>query len=175
MNRASFWPRPVATFGLVVLVIAVSGCGRQTGKISGTITHKDGPVKGGTISFVSLEGQPTVSGPILENGFYNIEKINVGACKVVIETESINRGKTTGGGFNKGPKGPPPGVKANQTKDAAERVVPEGYHIASPEDVNSAKMAERYVKIPEKYGKADTTDLTYTVVAGPQTKDFDLP
>jgi hypothetical protein len=170
--RSVSWIRFLSILALVGLLSVVMGCSKPTGSITGKVTFKDAPVKGGSITFSSTEGLPQASGVILEDGTYSIPSITAGSYKVLINTEQYNPNKG-GSGFDKGRKQQPGNPKANEKEDIPGKTIPGGAS-SNPADMAAAKSGERYVKIPEKYNKAETTDLTYTVVSGAQTKDFEL-
>ena len=160
-------------------VLVLAGCARPTGSIKGKVTYDGKILKNGNIQFVSTEGQTTSSAQIMEDGTYVIPSITVGDYKVVIETESYNPNKGAMGKANftkdTGPQKPPPGKESKVKGGPAEgATVPEGYHPSNPAEAAANKAGQRFTSIPDKYQKVELTPLTYTAVAGSQTKDFDL-
>ena len=135
---------------LILLLVVISGCGSKTkgGTVKGKITYNDKLVTGGTIAFHSTSGGGKVETGIQLDGTYNLSNIPPGECKVVIETKSIeNIGmdpRTKAGPKIKLPK--------DAMKDAPAGVKPPD---AAPDDTGPPMPV--YVKIPEKYGKLDTT------------------
>jgi hypothetical protein len=172
--------RSVFLFVLVCGVVALVGCSRPTGTISGKVTYKGEPVKIGNISFVSTEGQTTVSAILAEDGTYTIPTISVGSCKVCVDTSSFNPKTTSSAKGSYGAKGGKDGKEGKSDKvepkplDPSTSKIPEGYHPSNPMDTPASKNKARYTAIPEKYAKPESTDLTYTVVAGSQTFDIEL-
>jgi hypothetical protein len=154
------------------LVIITSGCSRPVGSITGKVTYKGAPLKGGGISFASTEGLPTVSGNIKEDGTYIIDEIKGGSYKICIDTSFLKPasgpGPSTGPGGKK--TGPPKGMGA----PPPDANIPEGYIPSNPAEAAGIENARRYIAIPDKYKDPESTDLTYTVVGGPQTHDVDL-
>jgi len=136
-------------------LLAVCGCGNQTATVTGKVTYNGRLLKGGSVTYVSTEGKPSISGSISEDGSYTLVKVPVGLVKICVDTESLNPAN-----IPKAPMkyGPPAGQSA-----------PEGF---SSGDADTAK--KRFVKIPETYGKEETTTLTYSVTPGDQQHDIDL-
>lgn len=157
---------------LIFLGAAVlsTGCSsRATGTIKGKVTYKGTVLKTGNINFVGTEGQGSSAAQIGEDGTYTIATLNAGSYKVVIETESYNPGRLTA--QNKfAPKQNDAPVKPLDPSIKP----PEGYHPSSPADAQALRAGSRYTEIPAKYGKAETTDLTFTVTGGSQTFDIEL-
>jgi len=122
--------------------------------VSGKVSYKGAPVKGGNITFVSSEGKASASTSINEDGTYTISKVPAGAVQICVETETLNPAKRS-----KTPKySPPPGMKA-----------PEGLGSGNTED-----LSKRYVWIPPAYANPETTKLAYTVKGGSQEHNLDL-
>jgi hypothetical protein len=134
--------------------LVLSGCG-GTGGVSGKVSYKGVPLKGGNVSFLSSDGKGTVSTSINEDGSYSLPRVPTGAVTICVETQSLNpAGKIRAPRYS-----PPPGQKA-----------PEGLMAVS----NSAPPAKRYMWIPPQYADPTKSGLTYTVVGGSQIKDIEL-
>lgn len=140
--------------GLLVLALGASaGCGNRTGTVTGKITYNNAPVKGGHLTFLHQEGKRSVSVQIAEDGTYTIDRIPVGEVKIVVETESLN------------------------PMNAPRRMVnapPAGQVSPHSGPATSVDTSNRYTQIPERFQKAETTDLTYKVVPGPQEYHINL-
>lgn len=169
MRSLRVWIRTVAVVGLAGVLGLTIGCGRPTGSITGKVTYKGKVLKGGGVTFVSTEGQPSRSASIGEDGTYSVPQITAGEYKVCVDTSFM---KAQPGGYASGfvpqgeaskDSGPPPGI-----------TIPEGYTPSSPKAMESVKKGSKYVAIPPQYAKPDTTDLTYTATGGSQTHDIDL-
>lgn len=133
--------------------------------MSGRITYKGAPLKGGSVNFYSLDKTYNKGGPINEDGAYTVE-IFAGEYNVTVETESQKPASRGSSG--------PPGKIAPKSKPLPEDAkIPEGYHGS-----NTAMMAtgkgEHYVEIPKKYNKPEESGLKFTVGSGSQTYDIDL-
>ena len=165
--RSSFprsWVRSTRiTFVFAVGLVWLAGCGRPVGSVSGTVSYKGTPLKGGTITFISTEGQPSAAATLNTEGKYTIPSITGGAYTVCVETASL--------------KPPPNFVFPKNTPSVKldpNTPVPEGYTPSSPNESKVLQNARRYVPIPEHYGDQKKTDLTFTAGGGEQTHDIDL-
>jgi len=137
--------------GLLVLSVAVLGCGGGTGTVTGTVSYKGTPLKGGNVTFVAADKQTHLSA-IGEDGRYTIEKLALGTAQISVETDSLAQ-------MARRPRyGPPAGAEA-----------PGGYKPPDP-----AEAAKRYVQIPKPYGDPATSGLTYDVKRGSQQYPIDL-
>ena len=128
--------------------------------------------KGGNISFVSTEGEPSAASAIAEDGTYSISRITSGEYKVVVETLSL--------------KPLPPGTLPAPVKGKAPPVqkldpdtpIPPGYRPSNPGDGSLVAAQEyktkHYMEIPSFLSSSETTPLTYTVVGGSQTHNIEL-
>jgi len=141
-----------AALGLLGL-LAVSGCG-GTGTVSGVVRFKDEPVRAGRVTFIAVKGQDkygeSKSTAILDDGTYSIADVPSGDVRVTVET------------FLRRSAG-----KSSMPKDMGKGMAPE-----NPEGFTAP--AEKYVKLPERYGSVESTDLIFKVVSGPQTINLDM-
>jgi hypothetical protein len=136
-----------------LFLVPVCGCSKNPSapaSISGTVTYKGDPVTGGTLTFVTKENV-NYSTAIGADGKYGKSDLPEGEMKVVIETESI-KPKTDVPAYGEG-RGNPIGPAPKGAKQVS---------------------AGKYVKIPDKYNSAVTTDLKVTLSSGSQTQDFEL-
>jgi len=151
---------------LILLVVVISGCGskKKLGSVKGKIEYNGKPVTGGKISFHSTSGAEKAEIGILSDGTYSLTNVPLGECKVVIETESI-RGIMD----PRAKSGPKMLLPKDAMKDAPrDAKVPD----APPEETGPPMPV--YVKIPEKYGKLETTPEKMDVKKGDQKHDFIL-
>lgn len=152
-NQARLWRFWV---GLLLLscVLLPTGCGSSQGTVSGKVSYKGQPLKGGTVGlFPATGGGQTAQ--IQEDGSYTFTKVSTGPAKLSVETKSI---KPMTQQAMQGPY-------AKMPKDA---IPPGGKSPFSQGD------ATKYVPIPEQYGNPETSELTYTVVGGKQEHPIDL-
>ena len=146
--------RGLGAFLVFTAAFGAAGCGAATGAVSGKVSYKDKLLKGGNVTFVSLEGKPSASTSIKEDGTYSIPNAPTGKVKICVETESLNPA-----GKIKAPRySPPPGAQA-----------PAGFDTGDPAD-----MAKRFVAIPGRYANPDTTDLAYEVKGGSAEYNIEL-
>lgn len=167
MNRTRFVRNAIVASLLFLSCLALPGCGRSSATVNGKVTYQGKDLKGGSISFVSTEGEPTSAGTINEDGSYTVS-LKAGHYKILVDTESL---LPKNAGFSaKIPKdaktmNPPPGA-----------ALPEGYkpmNIADAE-AKAKENAKKYVKIPQTYASPNDTTLELNVVAGSQTHNIDL-
>jgi len=153
---------------LPLFVVLLFGCKNSPpfGNVSGTVKYKGSPVTGGSITFYASEGgvYPTLIKP---DATYSISSLPAGDLVAVIETESVNpKNIVKADQYGAGQKG------ANRdSKDPKNQKT-----SPMPKDIDPAASAEpgKYVPIPAKYGKKETSNLPVTVTAGKQTYNFDL-
>jgi hypothetical protein len=135
--------------------LVLAGCPPQTATVKGKVYLDGVPLKGGSVALINPGGF-SASGDILEDGSYVVHNVSTGTVKVCVDTESINpKGKSAP--TYSPPKGAP---------------VPEGGY--NPGEGARANKGKRYIKIPEKYGQPDTTDLTLTITGTQMEHDIQL-
>jgi hypothetical protein len=77
-----------APAGLVFLfVLAIFGCGRPMGTVTGTVRYKGEPLPAGTVTFYGANEQSAVA-YIKEDGTYEATKVPLGPMKVTVTTPS---------------------------------------------------------------------------------------
>ncbi len=171
-SSPSGWIRGACVLTAIVSLLWLTGCGRPVGSITGKVTYQGNPVKGGNISFVSTEGEPSQTSPLAEDGSYSIPRITGGEYKVVVETASLRPTPVPQPSPGKGK------TKIPEQKLEANPDIPAGYRPSSPADESAIKAqafkVKRFVAIPNQYGDSNTTDLTYTAVGGSQTHNIEL-
>ena len=167
--------------GLVVggiLLLMISACGPRSGSLSGKVTYKGEPLKGGTITFL---GPYTYSTDIKIDGSYEIPKMYSGSYRIAVETDSV-KGEEGSGPFTfKTPGGmklpsknqlPP---EAKYPPIAKLPVNPKEYGYSQPNVNPDYDIKKRYVQIPKKYADPNTSGLTYDFPGGAQTHNINLP
>lgn len=144
-------PSPGPGRGLIVPVLigllGVAGCGPGVATVTGKVSYKGTPLKGGNITFVSTEGKPTISDKISESGTYTLRDVPTGTVTICVETESL--------------------------KTAARAPVYSAPPGMTNPNAPPPNQANRYVPIPTKYADTATSGLSYKVV-GSQTHDIEL-
>jgi hypothetical protein len=81
--------KAIACWAFVAVLLAVAGCSRSTGTVSGKVTFQDQPLPAGSVSFVHADGT-TVSGSIQE-GNYSIDKVPTGPCTILVVSLPLPR------------------------------------------------------------------------------------
>jgi hypothetical protein len=156
------------------------GCSSGKGDVSGKVTFKGAPLKGGIVTFVSEGGGSNIVASIREDGTYTASNVASGKYKVCVDTESLKPSSTptTKGGM-KGSGGfikEPPGSTGDLAKaaesgkiktgpPASEKNTPGAENYQDP-FARMKENAAKYVPIPLKYAKPETTDLTVEVSGG---------
>jgi len=142
--------RLLATIPLALAFTLFSaGCGEKNpnapGRVSGTVTYKGAPLKGGTVRFHTAEGGE-LTAQISKEGTYSLSDVPLGELAVTVETESAKPKKTEayGGGRAIGQQQPPGG--APPPPDPSE-----------------------YVQIPKKYNDKNISGLRPTIKKGDNT------
>lgn len=169
--------RPWSWVALAVVLVPLAACGPRSGSLSGKVTYKGEPLKGGTITF---QGPYTFSTDIRLDGSYEIPKMYSGTYKISIETESV---KGSGGSTPFAFKAPP-GMKLpskdqlpkEATAPPTEKlpVNPEAFGYSQPKANPDYDPKKRYVAIPKKYADVNESGLTYDFPGGTQTHNIDL-
>jgi hypothetical protein len=149
---------------LPLLLLPAFGCSGgkgATSSVSGKIMlNGQTPVTAGTVTFYPAEGAPVEKG-INSDGTYIITDIPAGEYTVTVETESVKRAENApvyGGGRG--------GAEKGQEKQGRGGMSP------APPDFQGG--TGHYVKIPEKYGKKESTPLKTTIGKGKNTYDIPL-
>jgi hypothetical protein len=163
---------------VAVALVAAAGCGPSMAKLSGKVTYKGSPLKGGTVTFIPEGSGETFSTKIQEDGSYAFDHIRTGKYKVCVETTSVRGGGGSGGGPGAGAAY---GGKQSSSQDRSkiknapppDANVPEGYRTANP-FTDPAEAAKRYAPIPPDYADKTKTKLTYEVKGGVQEHDIPL-
>ncbi len=163
--------RLIPAFVLVAATLALTGCSKPVGTVSGKVIYQGKPLKGGSVSFVSTEGGQSFAAGLNDDGTYSIPKILGGAYKVCVETDSQKPAKDTAAVAGSSQPVIPKGAKFEPPPGAA---IPEGYTPSNPAAAAAAKAAKRYTPIPPHYADAEKTDITYTFTGGDQTFDIEL-
>lgn len=167
---------------LLGLLFLVPACGPRSGSLSGKITYKGEPLKGGTITFL---GPYTYSAEIKLDGSYEITKMYSGSYRVGVETESVKVASEGSGPYGSSAFKGPPGMKLptkgsqlpkEATSPPAEKlpVDPGAFGYSQPKPNPDYDPSKRYVAIPKKYANPNESGLTYDFPGGVQTYNLDL-
>jgi hypothetical protein len=136
------------SFGLLTLMM---GCNNnpqsvEHADVSGKVLFQGKPLPGGQVTFVVVKGGFASSGPIDENGNYQI-KSPVGDVEISVDNRMLQqqRGKPTS--------------------------TP---HLKQPGAEEAKPLKGRWVNIPSSYWDPSTSGLKFTVKPGTQTHDIEL-
>lgn len=150
MRNATLATKSLATWGLLLLTWALSGCGSPTAEVSGIVTYKGRPLPSGTVLFHSAEGR-IEHGLVTAEGRYTIVEAPLGSVRITVQSHAQAPKELPTRG------GKPPATPAGPSTPAIE------------------KRDGKYVQIPRHYLDPAKSGLTYVVQAGSQTHDIDLP
>jgi hypothetical protein len=158
---------PVGVLVVFLALVLLAGCSPPTGSVSGTVLFGNKPLPGGMITFEPKSGQGGngATSFIDEQGHYQVT-LPVGEYVIAVDnTELEARGRKAAP-----PATVPPGIKvpAPAKGPASSDAIKESG--ASP----LTGMTGKYVAIPSKYQRTDTSGLSYTVTAGSQSHDVEL-
>ena len=145
-------PRRWAGVLIFGVLLATLGCGGSQGKVSGTVTYKGQPLKGGKVSFVTSAGDKKAAVAdceIDESGKYSVSRLPPGEYKICVETESF---------------------KPNEQQLMMAKTRPKD----AKGGVDIEARAKRYTPIPAEYGNPDTTPEKIQVKSGSQTRDIEI-
>ena len=148
MNNQALKKRNVRWLaGLLVVVLAASGCGSKTGTVTGTVRYRNHMLTTGTVSFYCEKGE-IVSALISPEGTYHLPRVPKGPARVAVVSHPAV----------------PPGLQANRVPLA----------FARPATPQATLPIKPYTLIPERYNRPDSSGLVLTVHPGEQTLDLDL-
>jgi len=147
---------PLLLLGAVVLIVGCSKGGGVPARVSGKISYKGQPIKAGTMHFVTREGT-SYTAQITNDGTYTATDLPEGEMIVTVETESVN-----------------PHAKGSTSKDADRRMKSMDAREPPAGAGGSPKSENAYIKIPDKFSKANTSPKSVTLTAGRQVVDIDL-
>lgn len=143
-----------------ILLLVLGGCGGSSAgvhaKVSGKITYKGQPIKGGKMLFVTADGTGYPA-TINSDGTYSATDLPTGEMIITVETESLKKSKGTGGASEQ-----------RYTQMQGSMKAPADRAGGTPNN------DELYVKIPVKYATSSTSTLTFTMKSGRNVVSFDL-
>jgi hypothetical protein len=131
---------------LILLPLAVVGCGSNSATVTGTVKYKGQPLPLGTVTIHGEKGEP-VQGAIVD-GSYQVDKAPVGPVKITVSVPKTPKtpGQMSMGG-REGKEGP---------------------------GMPGAGGPKNAVPIPDKYASPDTSGKSTTLSKGKQEYNIDL-
>jgi hypothetical protein len=77
---------------LALLALAVSGCGKSAGSVSGKVFYQGKPLPGGNVNFMSEGPNSTVkTSEIKSDGSYSVSGLPVGPAKITVQGLTARR------------------------------------------------------------------------------------
>jgi Carboxypeptidase regulatory-like domain len=175
------WRRVGSGLGLLVLSLAVCGCAKPTGKVSGKVLQANGkPLPGGTVAFLSVDGTGNpATGEVDQEGNYHLEKVPVGKVKITVSNLHLKEGGPSGPVGVSSDAKPASGSAPPRPQGGGPRTIPPEVLAKIKQEQNipdpQPKQNEgKYVPINKKYADAEKTPLDYTVTPGEQTHNIEL-
>ena len=135
---------------LMLLSLWVAGCGKSASSVSGKVSYKGQPVKGGVVTFLGANSW-TGNSAISEDGSYSIAQVPKGKVQITVDTRALKPNPMAA----KMP-GPPPGTYNPNAQNG------------------TTPSADRYVAIPDKYADKDQSGLSFESQGGKQTFDIKM-
>lgn len=170
MNAAIRFSAGCLFVGILTLA---SGCGDaklSRSKVSGVVTYKSAPVKGGNMTMSNdIGGTYTTS--IQEDGTYSFGDVPTGNYSVTIETDSLNPDKKAPKGAAGDKGGQREKMQSDYMKAMGKGPGADGEAGTGP---SKEELVKRYTKIPTKYATKALSGLQVDVVLGTTLKDFVL-
>jgi hypothetical protein len=155
----------LGTSFLTCLALVITGCGSDDGlgnrySVYGTVTYNSQPLEKGTINFAPEDATGRAASGLIENGYYTLttqepgDGALPGKYKVIITSKDIDMSK------------------AEQLFKAKLK----GQHETSivPKDFMTKAAKSAKSRIPERYGRPDTSKLSAEVKEQSNSIPFDL-
>jgi len=155
--------KSVFLFCSVALSLLVTGCGKKTTKVEGTVTYLNAPLPIASITFIDGKGQRVVGS--VEQGKFSVPAVPIGdEIKVVVSTKAAldecnaweEKYKPAPGSEFPKDRAPPQGV------ELPPNMKPEAQ--AKLQEVRKRK--QMIVPVPVRYEKEETTPLVIKITSG---------
>lgn len=149
--------------GLLLLSVALAGCGPGKGKVSGRVVFNGKPLPAGKIMFMPADGHSSViTADIDESGNFQQVELPVGEVMISVDNREFAPPAPVTGPIEL-PSGIAPGALAPAQDSGARAKNP-----------TSAARNTRYISIPPRYYTAEESRLRITVRPGEQTEEIAL-
>lgn len=146
-EKPFFFLRTIRLTVVAALLFAVVGCAEKKGDVSGNVTFNGSPLPAGKVTFICEGGDKPVFSASIREGKYEIKGLPVGPVKITVATYKPSQAVER-----------PPGLGKTQRPGTEE---------------SQPAPPEKYVEIPQRYGLADGSNLSYEVKPGSQ--EYDIP
>jgi len=149
--------RSVYAFGIILLSVAVAGCGAKTAKVEGVVTLDGTPVQGAMVTFIPDNGERQASGLTDADGVFQLTTFNTGdgalpgTHKVTVQKMPTQSDAA--------------GVPKPEDPEAMRKAM-EDFSKGAQRDKNKTMKSP----LPPEYAKVDTTPLKYTIPYSGQIK-----
>ena len=131
---------------VAVTTVGCGGAGKKEGvTVRGRVTYKNKPLPRGTINFWVDAGANVKAGTIKDDGSYEVKDVPLGSATITLDV--------------------PPALSASG------RMPMGGGGGGGVKEIPRPKPD---IELPDKYKNKSRSTLTYEVVSGENTKDFDL-
>ena len=157
--------RPSLVCLALALTLALSGCGKSTATVSGTVKFQGELLPSGTVLIYGADGQP-VKGTISEDGKYMVADAPVGAVKIAVQVQDPS---SMPGGGAAGAGGP-----AEGGQDMSKGVPGADEHAKKGMDRAMPGNERRVLPIPARYSSPETSGLSTTLKKGKQNFPIEL-
>jgi len=147
---------------LMALLLMAAGCGGSSSSVSGKITFRNNPLHGGTVTFSGPGETPwTKTAQIGDDGSYTLNGVPTGQARITVETDTAK------------PANPQAKQMASKMMPKGDKM-PEGAEHSPFFQMKQQQSGDKYVAIPQKYKKPETSGLTYEVKRGKQEHNINL-
>ncbi|MBM4068461.1 MAG: hypothetical protein FJ271_05885 [Planctomycetes bacterium] len=143
----------------IVFSVSIAGCTKGPAKgvgMDGKVTYQGKPVPGGRITFHPKDGGPAYTAEIQYDGTFAAKDVPaLGAVIVTVDNS-----------FLKGAEGPI-GDPTVEAKAKGENIKVDPKMLQQKENVKvDTSKARKYIELPAKYAKKESSDLTWDIKAG---------
>jgi hypothetical protein len=162
------WRRLSITL-LLLGVVFVSGCGSNTGTLTGTVSLNGQPLTVGQVTAYSDNHEQVGFSAILPDGTYRMADVPAGPVILVVQTFTPEGQPMMAAGAVA-----PPVPPDNKLPPAAAKQIAEEELQHLPEETRKAILSAKAVPVPLKYTDSKQSDLKATVSRGTTTFNIEM-
>jgi hypothetical protein len=147
---------------LVLILLALAGCGSGTGEVKGRVTFRGKPVVFGSVVMVGADNK-LASGPLDAKGRYAINGVPLGTVQVAVVSPN--------------PAPPPPSPEwIKRQEEEMKRLAKELGKTPPTFPTSPVPKVDRskWFPLPKQYELADSSGITTTIHNGDNTFDIEL-